>query len=107
MLQARFGIVLALARLFQIEKLKDIITVFIILQNMIVEDVRYINGVESVDYMSNSMQLPVSQYHILVHLNLWTLFDFIVALETEKLILNSNHILLSTCCNYIAIFRIL
>ncbi len=74
---------------------------------MIIEDERHINGVESVDYMSNSMQLPVSQYHILVHLNLWTSFDFIVALETEKLILNSNQILWSTCCNYIAILRIL
>ena len=51
--------------------------------------------------MNTSMQLPRYVYLMSRPLKLWSSFKTIIALEIEKLIVNSNRILSSTCGNYI------
>ena len=50
--------------------LQDIMMACIILRNMIIEDVRHLNGAEGL-IMSNLMELPMTQCHMIICLNLW------------------------------------
>ena len=49
--------------------LQDIMMACIILRNMIIEDERHLNGAEGL-IMSNLMELPMTQCHMIIRLNL-------------------------------------
>ena len=62
MLQAHYAIIHAATRLLRNMIIED--------DNMIIEDVRHLNGAEGL-IMSNLMELPMTQCHMIICLNLW------------------------------------